>query len=164
MEFGAIPPAIGGDNGRLQLVHVSEAGLHVSIVGLCINKYLVLVADKEPTTASRMTAKVTMLGLRLELLSGGDQQATVRFADLILILHTAPASEQQLLGPADFFITHMDLTVAAVQLTANGPGECSHCTNSSQVKPVANSLHLCCKYAVHAVNALTTSRVMNLGS
>ena len=68
-----------------------------------------------------------MLGLHLEALSGGDQQATVRFGDLILILHTAPVSEQQLLGPPDFFITNMDLTVAAVQLTAHGPGGCSDC-------------------------------------
>ena len=82
--------------------------------------------DKEQATPeARLTAKATILGVQLALMSGGDQQTGVQMDDVILIAHKALAREGQRLGPEGLVVTTIDLTLAAVHLTAFGPGRMS---------------------------------------
>ena len=70
-----------------------------------------------------MTAKVTIQGLHLGLLSGTGQQAQFQADDMILIVHNAFGAEAQRLGPQGLQLTTMDLTLAAAKLTVMGTGK-----------------------------------------
>ncbi len=70
-----------------------------------------------------MTAKATIQGLQLGLLSGTGQQAQFQADDMILIMHNALAAEAQRLGPQGLQLTTMDLTLAAAKLTVIGTGK-----------------------------------------
>ncbi len=70
-----------------------------------------------------MTAKATIQGLHLGLLSGTGQQAQFQADDMILIVHNALGAEAQRLGPQGLQLTTMDLTLAAAKLTVMGTGK-----------------------------------------
>ena len=72
--------------------------------------------------ASCFTAKLTTLGAQLWLVSGCGQHAKFQVEDIILIMHSAPASNSQRLGSADLHLSSMDLTLAAVSLTVHSAG------------------------------------------
>ncbi len=72
-----------------------------------------------------MTAKATIQGFHLVLLSGTGQQAQFQADDMILIAHNALGAEAQRLGPRGWQLTTMDLTLAAAKLTVMGTGKLS---------------------------------------
>ncbi|KAL0034546.1 hypothetical protein WJX79_007807 [Trebouxia sp. C0005] len=78
--------------------------------------------DPAPSAASTVTAKATIQGLHLGLLSGTGQRAQFQADDMILIVHNALGAEAQRLGPQGLQLTTMDLTLAAAKLTVMGTG------------------------------------------
>lgn len=84
--------------------------------------------------ASCFTAKLTTLGMQLWVVSGQGQQAKFQVEDVILIMHSEPASNSQRLGSSGLQVTGMDLTLAAASLTVHGAGAfvaiyvCADCT------------------------------------
>ncbi|DBA79124.1 TPA: Protein argonaute-3, variant 2 [Trebouxia sp. C0004] len=78
--------------------------------------------DPGPSAATTVTAKATIQGLHLGLLSATGQQAQFQADDMILIVHNALGAEAQRLGRQGLQLTTMDLTLAAAKLTVTGPG------------------------------------------
>ncbi len=77
---------------------------------------------------------MTVLGLKLGLLSGVGQQVHFQVDDLILIVHNGLASDRQRLSGQGLQVTTMDLTLAAARLTVHGAGEfayqCAACKHN----------------------------------
>ena len=84
--------------------------------------YICCNAGTDVGPARCFTAKLTTLGLQLTLVSGQDQHAKMQVEDVILIAHSAPASSSQRLGSGSLQASSMDLTLAAVSLTAHSTG------------------------------------------
>ena len=79
-------------------------------------------AGKAVVPASCSTAKLTILGMQLRLGSGLNQHAKLQVGDVILIMQSAPASSSHRLGCRGLQASSMDLTLAAVSLTAYSVG------------------------------------------
>ena len=60
--------------------------------------------------------------MHLSLASGRDQHTKLQVGDIILIMHSTPASNSQILGCSGLQASSMDLTLAAVSLTAHSDG------------------------------------------
>ena len=70
------------------------------------------------------TVNLTTRGVQLMLVSGHDHYAKLQVEDVILIMHSAPASSSQRLGCSSLQASSMDLTLAAISLTAHSAGMC----------------------------------------
>lgn len=84
--------------------------------------YICCNAGTAVTPARCFTGKLTILGMQLSLVSGLDQHAKFQVEDAILIMHSAPASSSQRLGCDGLQASSLDLTLAAVSLTAHSAG------------------------------------------